>query len=167
VPSGVESKKLRDQVVRVFSRFEDLVYIGLGLMLAYSAGALLVTGAVQLVHSVGAGAPVAGILGLLDQALLILMFVELLYTVQVSFRAHALKPEPFLVVSLIAATRRILVVTAEFTHLAERTEAVFHRAMIEIGLLTLMVLALVVSLWMLRTRPAVQGGAEAGPSGRD
>jgi hypothetical protein len=39
--------------------------------------------------------------------------------------------------------------------------------MIEIGLLTLMVLALVVSLWMLRTRPAVQGGAEAGPSGRD
>jgi uncharacterized membrane protein (DUF373 family) len=49
---------------------------------------------------------------LLDRMLLILMIVELLYTVQVSFREHTLVPEPFLIVGLIAVTRRILVVTA-------------------------------------------------------
>ncbi len=35
---------------------------------------------------------------LLDQILLILMVLEILYTVQVSFREHVLSPEPFLVV---------------------------------------------------------------------
>ena len=100
-----ERTRARDLVVLVFSRFEDLVYVGLGLMLAYSAAALLVMGAAATWKSFGAGAPMQAILELLDRSLLILMFVELLYTVQVSFRAHALKPEPFLVVGLIAATR--------------------------------------------------------------
>src|SRR5437868_15368414 len=155
-----ERTRARDLVVLVFSRFEDLVYVGLGLMLAYSAAALLVMGAAATWKSFGAGAPMQAILELLDRSLLILMFVELLYTVQVSFRAHALKPEPFLVVGLIAATRRILVVTAEFSHMAQQSDAVFHRGLSEIGLLTALALALVVSLWMLRTRPAVEGGAE-------
>jgi len=156
-------RRAREMVVLVFSRFEDVVYVGLGLLLAYSAGALLVTSAAKLWESMTGSAPVSGIMELLDRSLLILMFVELLYTVQVSFRAHALKPEPFLVVGLIAATRRILVVTAEFAHMVEKTDAIFHRAMIEVGLLTVMVLVLVVSLWMLRARPAAPDGAEAGP----
>ena len=42
------------------------------------------------------------------------MIVEILYTVQVSFREHALIPEPFLIVGLIAGIRRVLVLTAEF-----------------------------------------------------
>jgi len=33
------------------------------------------------------------------------MIVEILYTVQVSFREHALVPEPFLIVGLIVAVR--------------------------------------------------------------
>jgi hypothetical protein len=70
--------------------------------------------------------------------------------VKVSFREHALVPEPFLVVGLIAATRRILVVTAEFAHLVDQSDAAFSKAMIEAGVLTLMVLVLVASLRMLR-----------------
>jgi hypothetical protein len=80
------------------------------------------------------------------------MLVELLYTVQVSFREHALLPEPFLIVGLIAATRRILVVTAEFS-VADKTGADgerFRQGMLEIALLTLMTVALVASLLMLR-----------------
>ena len=157
-------RRIRDWVALGFARFEDVVYVGLGLVLAYSAGALLVAALGALGRSAGGGAPRQGILELLDTSLLILMFVELLYTVQVSFRAHALKPEPFLVVGLIAAVRRILVVTAEFAHMVEQSDAVFHRAMLEVGLLTLMVLGLVVSLWLLRQKPAVPGGAESPPA---
>jgi hypothetical protein len=51
---------------------------------------------------------------------------ELLYTVQVSFREHALVSEPFLLVGLISAIRRVLVVTAEFGHLRETAEDVFR-----------------------------------------
>ena len=60
-------------------------------------------------------------------------------------------PEPFLVVGLIAATRRILVVTAQFSRLVEKQDAgEFRNSMLEIGLLTLMVLVLVISLRLLR-----------------
>ncbi len=78
------------------------------------------------------------------------MLVELLYTVRVSFRQHALLPEPFLIVGLIAATRRILVVTAEFSVKGEENPEKFKERMLEIALLTFMVLALVGSLLMLR-----------------
>ena len=151
--AGPAGGPLRTTISRTFSRFEDVVYVGLGVLLAYSAGALLVTGAGALWSSVLEGAPVQAIIDLLDRSLLILMIVELLYTVQVSFLAHALVPEPFLVVGLIAATRRILVVTAQFAHLVEPgKEAQFRNAMMEVALLTVMVLALVASLRLLRNR---------------
>jgi uncharacterized membrane protein (DUF373 family) len=90
------------------------------------------------------------VIGLLDQILLILLIVELLYTVQVSFREHGLLAEPFLVVALIAVIRRILVVTAEVSKLPQAEEAVFRHAMLELGLLTAMVLVLVGSLILLQ-----------------
>jgi hypothetical protein len=81
------------------------------------------------------------------------MIVEIMYTVQVSFREHALVPEPFLIVGLVAATRRILVVTAEFADLTDKGPEVFRNAMTELGLLTVMVLVLVASLLLLKRRP--------------
>lgn len=71
---------------------------------------------------------------------------------QVSFREHLLVPEPFLIVGLIAATRRILVLTAEFATLIEKGDAVFRNAMMELGLLTFLVVAMVVSLVLLKRR---------------
>ena len=80
------------------------------------------------------------------------MIVELLYTVQVSFREHTLVPEPFLIVGMVAATRRILVLTAEFSELPNRGEAAFRTSMIELAVLSLMIVAFVASLLMLRNR---------------
>ena len=133
-----------------FSRFEDAVYVGLGLMLAYTAAAMLVTSAVALWRSAVIGAPVPALIGLLDRSLLNLMIVELLYTVKVSFEEHSLVPEPFLVVGLIAVTRRILVITAEFASLVDKGGEPFRNAMIEVAVLTVMLLVLVVSLRLLR-----------------
>ena len=88
----------------------------------------------------------------MDRLLLILMIVEVMYTVQVSFREHALVPEPFLIVGLVPVTRRILVITAEFSELTGKGEVAFRHAMIELGLLTLMILVLVASIRVLRIR---------------
>lgn len=155
------ARRIRGAIARGFGHFEDVVYVGLGLLLAYSAAALLVGGGKALWQSALAGATPGAIIDLLDRALLILMIVELLYTVQVSFRAHALLPEPFLVVGLIAATRRILVVTAEFSRMVEKPDPhKFQEIMIEEALLTFMVLALVISLRLLRAR-APDGSTQA------
>jgi len=87
------------------------MYVGLAALLALSALVLLGTTALTLGHSVAAGVLPASIIGLLDQLLLLLLIVELLYTVHVSFREHVLTAPPFLLVALIAAVRRILVLT--------------------------------------------------------
>lgn len=151
---GGTFQKTREWFAAAFTRTEDVVYIGLGVLLAVSALTLLVAGAVSLVQHLVAGTLPERVVELLDRILLILMIVEILYTVQVSFREHTLVPEPFLIVGLIAATRRILVLTAEFAELLEKGDVAFRNAMIELGLLTLMVLALVASLMMLRRRGA-------------
>ena len=147
-----DAKAARAVIARAFTIVEDVVYIGIGVLLAVSAAVLLVNGGISLWRATVGGTPLPGVINLLDRTLLVLMLVELLYTVQVSFREHALLPEPFLIVGLIAATRRILVVTAEFS-VAEKTgaqEARFRDGMLEIALLTIMIVALVGSLLMLR-----------------
>jgi uncharacterized membrane protein (DUF373 family) len=142
--------QVRDRIAGVFGRVEDVVYIGLGSLLAISAIVLLGWAVFGFVRQLAGGEVGEGVISLLDRLLLVMMIVEILYTVQVSFREHTLAPEPFLVVGLIAATRRILIVTAEFADPAEISEPAFRNAMIELGLLTLMVLVLVVSLAVLR-----------------
>lgn len=152
MPRGGRAAEGREWLARAFTHVEDAVYLGLGLLLAAGAVALLVTSGFGFVRSVLAGAFVDHVIELLDQVLLIFMIVEILYTVQVSFREHALVPEPFIVVGLIAVIRRVLVLTAEFGELLEKSELIFRNAMLELALLTVMVIALVVALVLLRRR---------------
>ena len=152
MPRAGRVEEGREWLARAFTHVEDAVYLGLGLLLTAGAVALLVSSGIGFVRSVLAGALADHVIGLLDQILLIFMIVEILYTVQVSFREHALVPEPFIVVGLIAVIRRVLVLTAEFGELLEKGEAVFRNAMLELGLLTVMVLALVAALVLLRRR---------------
>ena len=139
-------------IAHAFGRVEDVVYVGLALVLSALAVGLLVDGVISFWQAVMAGELSARVAILLDRILLILMVVEILYTVQVSLREHTLVPEPFLVVGLIAGIRRILVLTAEFSDILEEGGTAFRNAMLELGVLTAMVLALVAALVLLRRR---------------
>jgi len=156
----------RQTVVRILSVVEDLVYVGLGVLLAISAFSLLGAGFKTFIAAAFSHALGAQFIGLLDQVLLILVFVELLYTVQVSFREHRVVAEPFMVVALIAIIRRILVITAETAHLPEASDAVFHRFVVELAMLTVLVLVLVASLIAFH-RQARQTPADTNASSPD
>ena len=143
---------VRGWISKQFTRVEDVVYVGLGVLLSGCALALLVAGGIDFVTSLSGGRLAASVIEILDRILLVLLVVEILYTVQVSFREHALVPEPFLIVGLIAATRRILVLTAEFKDLLEKGAEAFRNGMIELGLLAFLIVALVVSLVLLRRK---------------
>jgi hypothetical protein len=146
---------VRERIAQSFTRVEDVVYVGLGILLAAGALVLLVDGLVTFGRHLVAGTMPGATIDLLDRVLLVVMIVELLYTVQVSFREHTLAPEPFLIVGLIAGTRRILVLTAEFAELAQAGGTAFRHAMLELGLLTLMVLVFVIALVLLRKRSTI------------
>lgn len=140
-----------------FDRIEDIIYVGLGLLLAAIATSLLVIEVIFFARYLFGGILTENIVLLLDRILLIIIFVEVLYTVQVSFRQRILQPGPFLVVGLIAVTRRILVLTAEIPKLLKEPDAVFQNAMIELGLLTVLIVALVFSIRAIR--PSDPGAA--------
>ena len=151
-PAGRARPAVRERIAQAFTQVEDVLYVGIGVLLAAGAVGLLLNAAVTFARRIGAGAIGGSIVGMLDQLLLILMMIEILYTVQLSFREHVLVPEPFVLVAMIAAVRRILVLTAEFGKLMEQGEAVFRYAMIELGLLTVMTGILVACLVGLRKR---------------
>src|SRR5262245_16814216 len=142
--------ELREWISSGFTRFEDVsVCLDLAplvrlIIVALSMGQVVIS----------ANLP-QKIVRLLDQSLLILMIVEILYTLQVSFREHTLVAEPFLIVGLIAPIRRVLILTAEFSKPTEISEAAFHNVMFELGVLTVLILALVFSLFMLMRQHTV------------
>jgi len=151
--TGNESAEPKRQwAARAFTLVEDIVYIGLGLLLAGSSIALLISGVITFGSNLAGGSLTSNIVPLLDRILLILLVVELLYTVQVSFREHSLIPEPFLLVGLIAAIRRVLVLTAEFAQAHAQSETIFKHFIIELVVLTFLIVALVISLVLLRKR---------------
>jgi uncharacterized membrane protein (DUF373 family) len=136
----------RARVVSALSLVEDAIYVGLGILLSLFALTLLVKGFANFVDVVSGHAGSAQYVSLLDQILLVLLVVELLYTVQVSFRDRGLVTEPFLVVALISVIRRVLVLTAQIPELAQAGADGFRHAVMELALLALMIVVLVGSL---------------------
>ena len=149
-----QQESARDWLTRIFGWLEDVVYVGLSALLAGCALTLLVTGGYAFWLNLVAGTLSENIVDLLDRLLLILLIVELTYTVQVSFKEHKLTPEPFLMVGLIAVVRRLLVLTAELPQMLEKADpVVFRQIAIELALLAVLIVALVASLVMLSRRP--------------
>jgi uncharacterized membrane protein (DUF373 family) len=151
---------VRNWIARQFTRVEDVVYVSLGVLLAGCAVVLLVAAASEFVTNLAAGTLAGRVVEILDRILLVLMVVEILYTVQVSFRGQTLVPEPFLIVGVIAAIRRILILTAEFKDLLQKGDTAFRNGMIELGLLGLLIVGLVISIVLLQKRGSKVVGSQ-------
>ena len=101
----------------------------------------------------------------LDVMLLVLMLVELAYTVIATLRGSDLSAEPFLIVGLIAVIRRILVITITSPEMnaIDGAPSAPHPSSsgwlsqpVELGILTIVVLVFVLSIVLLRRSPTVQ-----------
>jgi uncharacterized membrane protein (DUF373 family) len=148
--------RLRAQSEKSIELIEVAVYAVLGLLLS-ATGILTLAGAVSLLWAALRTWTVsAGTFQILDQLLLVLMVVEILHTVRASLRSHALVTEPFLVVGLIAAIRRMLVITLKAADLIKEGnwtaggESVFRASMLELALLGGLILVLVIAITVLR-----------------
>lgn len=61
----------------------------------------------------------------LDKMLLVLILVEIVHTVVLSLRAHALAAQPFIVVGLVAVIRKILFALGSQQHLSATTLGIY------------------------------------------
>lgn len=140
---------------------EMTIYVAISVGLVLGAVALLVEAVKSFFEDMGDGVLWAAT-QMLSVLLLVFVFVELLGAVRSTVSERRLVAEPFLLVGIIAAIKEIVLIGGTERVLTEWT--IFRNAMIEIGVLAGVVLALALSTWLLRRgrRDAVGAGEPAG-----
>ncbi len=134
-------------------RAESLILVLIAIVLIILAIFLLgnsVASVVKLISPASLGNDVRlPAIDVLDTVLLVMMTMEIVYTVAVSLESHQLVAEPFLIIGAIAAIRRMLVITAESTNVQNNPGEV-QSVLMELGLLALIVIAMAASIYVLR-----------------
>ena len=130
---------------------ERIVFFAIGILLFGAAIALMKQSVVDLFRMFGgSGSAIHDGSQFLDVILLVLMVVELAYTVILSLRGAVLMAEPFLIVGLIAVIRRMLVITVGEPGEHGQSGAA---NLPELGILTLIVIVFVGAIALMRARP--------------
>lgn len=132
--------RLRQRLVGTLTVLEDVIYILLSILFFFVALYIMVDAMIaadwhSLESLIGAT---------LDRFLLVLMLAELMHTLLIFLRTHRFRHQPFLIVGIIAAIRRILVITAQ--EAAQYRPIHMAPYLWDLGLTTMVVLALTVAL---------------------
>lgn len=130
---------------------EDAVYVSIAVLLAVGAAVLVARAAIVLFE----GATTSGtdpFIDTLDAILLVFIFVELLYAVRITLKERQIVAEPFLIAGILVCIKEIVVlaVKAPTDYLEKGPE--FARAMVEVGLLGVLVLVLAGTTVLLRKK---------------
>ncbi len=153
-----ENERTRARVfsTRLFQEAEHGLYISLALLLCVTSIMALAGAAATLWSGLGDWTGTNSIFVVIDRLLVVLMLVEILHTVHVSVQSGSLTCEPFLIVGLIASIRRVLVITLELSQATQHGEmtggaaVLFRNSMVELGVLGVLILVMVVSIYLLR-----------------
>ncbi len=135
-------------LLSVLDGAERIIYYVVALALIIPVGMLFVSAAVSMLQVLEVGV-LQTVLVVLDRALLVFIFVELLDTIRITVRERgSIVAEPFLLVGLIAVVRRILLVTAQIEQV-EDTEA-FQNLLTELVVMAGLVIVLTIALYFTR-----------------
>lgn len=153
---------IRERTTDLFGYAEDFFYVAV-------AGALVIIGVVYFGYTVydfiarmtnGGDLPVL-VIDLLGGLLLVFIFTEIIHTIRAIIDEKILVAEPFLIVGIVAAIRRMVVLSAEASELLGKPE--FPDAMLELGVLAAMVLLLGLTIFLLRRTQASEPVSEHEP----
>jgi uncharacterized membrane protein (DUF373 family) len=110
--SGRE-RAIREKTESTFGYVEDFFYIAVALALMVAGVMLFVYSLWRFAMDLGDQGFTTTMLALLDSLLLVFIVTELIHTVRAVIDQRVLVAEPFLIVGIVAAIRRLVVVSAE------------------------------------------------------
>lgn len=145
---------MRRDAYRILQATETVIYLFAGFLIAFGAAILLLTTLKEGVESLLMGRYHEVALTLLDRVLLALMLAEILYTLVRFAREGSLEATPFLIIGIIAAVRRVLVLTAEAVEKFDLADPAFLAVLAELGLLALLVVAFALAIRLVRSLEA-------------
>ncbi|MBI9070945.1 MAG: phosphate-starvation-inducible PsiE family protein [Melioribacteraceae bacterium] len=138
--------KTKINLESLISKGESAIYVIIAFFLFISAALLIYNEVITIFHFTENTSSIKVIIELIAKTLLLLMIIEILATIKISIKEHTLSAEPFLMVGLIAAIRRILIISVETAYVHE----LFTSYMIETGVLIILVFIFVLSIVLLR-----------------
>lgn len=159
---------LERSAVRAFVQVETYVYMALGVLLVLTTMIGIASAGESVWNSFRAYGSPDALVATIDRLLLVVMLVEILHTVRVSFSSGTLQCEPFLIVGLVASIRRVLVITLKSSQAPSATispadaAATFNSTMLELIVLGGLILVMVVSIYLLRRAGSGGRVAQAG-----
>jgi uncharacterized membrane protein (DUF373 family) len=131
---------------------EDIFHVVLGLFLFGIALAALVFSVIR-VFTTSPFFP-DGMIQAINDILFIIIILEILRTVIARYTDGVFQLQNFLIIGIIAAVRHILTVGASMTLGAEKPREAFDRAVIELGISSAIVVALVFAIFLSKTADA-------------
>lgn len=137
----------RRGTANLFRYVEQAFYVMIAIALAVAGVMLFGYNAYRFVAE-SAIDPAARVLQFLDGLLLVFIIAELIHTVWAVIEENVLRTEPFLIVGIVAAIRRVIVISAQAEH--ELGTQVFEHLMLEMGVLVAAVLVLGATIYMVR-----------------
>ncbi len=143
-PTGLRSRR----ALAALEIVEDAIYAMIALFLIGSGLLLLLGAGIDISKNFDVNHIHPLVVRVLDETLLVFVVVELLHTVRITLRDHALAAEPFLIVGLIAGVRRILILTASSDTVSSGPGFVVY--WVQLLLLIVLVVAMVVALFIWR-----------------
>lgn len=132
---------------------EDVFHIILGLFLFGIAVAAFVFSVIR-VFTTSPFFP-DGMIQAINDILFIIIILEILRTVIARYTDGVFHLQNFLIIGIIAAVRHILTVGASMTLGAEKPREAFDRAVIELGISSAIVVALVFAIFLSKTSDKV------------
>jgi phosphate starvation-inducible membrane PsiE len=146
-----DAKPWTSKAAKILGLAESSVLVLIGAALVLVAVLLLYSSMHDLVEATQGGPKEIEhkAIEILNTVLLVMMTMEIVYTVAISLESHTLNAEPFLIIGSIAGIRRMLVITATSTE-TEANAAIFHNTLVELGLLSATVVAMALAIWILR-----------------
>ena len=138
--------------VTFIDKLEDVLHGFLGIVL-FAISVLAAGFSLQRLIQTRPFYPLGMIQGIND-VLFVVIILEIMRTVIVRFTDGIFQLDNFLIIGVIAAVRHILTVGASLTMEKKKTTEYFNRALMEMGVNTGIVLALVFALFLARSARA-------------
>jgi hypothetical protein len=133
-------------ILTSLNAIEDIIYSIVALFLIASAFLLVYNEVLSFPQIFNTANQVGVLIEIISKTLLLVMVLEILYTVRITMKDHVLCAEPFLIVGLIAAIRRILIISVEIAYYQEKV----NMYMLEISVLSIMSFLFVISIILLK-----------------
>jgi uncharacterized membrane protein (DUF373 family) len=148
---------------------ERVIYLAVAVVLAAAALLTLGKSVALLIGTMFGAGDGSAIFDTIDMLLFVLMLVELLHSVGASIKQGVVVAEPFFIVAIIACIRRILVITLGTSQITRPNDwtpqnaSLFRAAMVELGVLALLLLVLVSAIYAMRRMDRQVGADPDGP----